>query len=226
MLKRVESGIIGLDEVLHGGFPESSVIYVAGEAGTGKTTFAAQFLFHGAKKGEKGLYVTGISEAVSSIKRFMSNYSFYDEKVITDGILKFWDLANVITPDFPERGLKNIDAVVRDAQPKRVVIDPLPASYLFNSVLDYRRFLYKLFGTLKNLNTTVLAVGEKSSASGIESYMADSVIHLSLKPLENPLQYRNLLQVKKMRGTSHTKELLALETTEDGLRIFKVGRIL
>lgn len=226
MTKRIQSGIIGLDDIIQGGFPESSVIYVAGEAGTGKTTFATQFLFHGAKKGEKGLYVTGISEPVSSIKRFMSGYSFYDEKFITDDIIKFWDLANVITPDFPERGLKNIDAIVRDAQPKRVVVDPLPASYLFNSVLDYRRFLYKLFGTLKNLNTTALAVGEKSSASGIETYMADSVIHLSLKPLENPLHYRNLLQIKKMRGTNHTKELLALETTEDGLRIFKVGRIL
>jgi len=226
MIKRIESGIVGLDDVMQGGFPESSVIYVAGEAGTGKTTFAVQFLFHGVKKGEKGLYVTGISEPVSSIKRFMSNYSFYDEKFITDGNIAFWDLANVITPDFPERGLKNIDAIVREAQPKRVVIDPLPASYLFNSVLDYRRFLYKLFSTLRNLNTTVIAIGEKSNVSDIESYMADGVIYLSLKPLENPLQYRNLLQIKKMRGTSHTKELLALETTESGLRIFRVGRIL
>lgn len=226
MIKRIETGIIGLDELIQGGLPDSSVIYVAGDAGTGKTTFGMQFLFHGAKKGENGLYVTGISEAVPSIKKFMSNFSFYDEKIVENGTVGFWDLASMITPDFPERGLKNIDAFVRGAKAKRIVIDPLPASYLFNSVLDYRRFLYKLFGALKNLNTTILAVGEKSSASGIESYMADGVIHLSLRPLENPIIYRNLIQIKKMRGTNHTKEVLAMEVTEDGLKIFKVGRIL
>ena len=225
MIKRIETGISGLDELIQGGFPESSVIYIAGDAGTGKTTLGMQFLFHGAKKGEKGLYVTGISEAITNIKKFMSNYSFYDEKYVENGTIKFWDLATVITPDFPERGLKNIDAITKDAKPKRVVIDPLPESYLFNSVLDYRRFLYKLFGILKNLNTCVVAIGEKRNTSGIESYMTDGAIQLSLKPLENPIMYRNLVQIKKMRGTNHTKEILAMEITEDGLKIFKVGRI-
>ena len=60
--QRMESGIKGLDPLIEGGFPFPSVVLVAGPAGTGKTTFAQKFLFSGADKGEKGLYLTTLSE--------------------------------------------------------------------------------------------------------------------------------------------------------------------
>ena len=50
VLERLNTGIIGLDEKLEGGFFRGSVTLVTGKAGTGKTTVGASFLYFGAKK--------------------------------------------------------------------------------------------------------------------------------------------------------------------------------
>ena len=57
-LERVSTGIKGLDDVLRGGLPKSRTILVVGSPGSGKTTFAIQFLVGGAKAGETGLYIS------------------------------------------------------------------------------------------------------------------------------------------------------------------------
>jgi KaiC/GvpD/RAD55 family RecA-like ATPase len=54
LVKRVKSGIEGLDEVIEGGFPSGSLILLAGEPGTGKTVFSIQFLVKGAELNEPG----------------------------------------------------------------------------------------------------------------------------------------------------------------------------
>src|SRR5690348_948599 len=56
---RVGTGIPGLDELLEGGFPAGSLITLAGRPGTGKTIFASQFLYQGAREAaEPGMYVS------------------------------------------------------------------------------------------------------------------------------------------------------------------------
>src|SRR2546426_10741350 len=47
-LDRVPTGIKGLDELLGGGFPDGRCILIVGSPGSGKTTFALQYLYHGA----------------------------------------------------------------------------------------------------------------------------------------------------------------------------------
>ena len=57
-MERIETGIYGLDQLIEGGLLDKSSIVVVGSSGTGKTTFAMQFLMHGIENGEQGLYVT------------------------------------------------------------------------------------------------------------------------------------------------------------------------
>src|SRR6185437_15499856 len=54
----LSTGIPGLDDVLGGGLDPERLYLIEGEPGTGKTTLALQFLLEGARRGEKGLYVT------------------------------------------------------------------------------------------------------------------------------------------------------------------------
>src|SRR5215813_5756476 len=56
--RRVTTGVVGLDEVLHGGLIPERFYLVDGNPGSGKTTIALQFLLEGVRKGEKCLFVT------------------------------------------------------------------------------------------------------------------------------------------------------------------------
>src|SRR4029450_11693952 len=65
--ERLRTGVGGLDDVLGGGLDPDRLYLVDGEPGTGKTTLALQFLLEGAKRGERGLYVT-LSESTAELK--------------------------------------------------------------------------------------------------------------------------------------------------------------
>src|SRR5690348_16433239 len=55
---RASTGVAGLDDVLGGGLSRNRLYLLEGTPGTGKTTLALQFLLEGARRGERGLYVT------------------------------------------------------------------------------------------------------------------------------------------------------------------------
>jgi len=58
-MARQKTGIVELDEMLHGGFMEPDAVMIAGSAGTGKTTLALEHIVNGATKyGEHGIYLT------------------------------------------------------------------------------------------------------------------------------------------------------------------------
>src|SRR5437879_11158756 len=62
----VLTGIDGLDEMLGRGVPAGHIITVLGSFGTGKTTFALQFLMQGLINGEKGDFIS-LEEDVDSV---------------------------------------------------------------------------------------------------------------------------------------------------------------
>jgi circadian clock protein KaiC len=71
----IPTGIAGVDKTLgEQGIPRGHTGPVAGGPGSGKTTFAIQFLYTGATEhGEPGLYIT-LDEDPEEIKKNMSNF--------------------------------------------------------------------------------------------------------------------------------------------------------
>lgn len=57
-IKRVKTGIKGLDELLSGGIPKESITLVSGPPGSGKSIFCYQFIAKGVQEGNKCLYLT------------------------------------------------------------------------------------------------------------------------------------------------------------------------
>jgi circadian clock protein KaiC len=224
-IKRIPTGIPGLDEVIEGGFPSPSVLLLLGEPGTGKTTLAMQSLFYGAKNGETVIYMTGVAEPVFMIKKFMSNFSFYEGSFIENSKIQFWDLGSSIQTMGTKKALDAITDIVRETNASRVIIDPLPLAQLFSSMSDYRKYLYDFLTALRNLQVFTIIIGEKSdeTENDLESYMVDAVILLYLRPLDNPLVYKNLLRIRKMRGTNHVRDMLSVDITKDGMRIYRMA---
>src|SRR5207247_9004101 len=54
---RLSTGLPGLDELMGGGIPAGDAVMLAGPAGSGKTTFATQFVAEGLKHGEPAVIV-------------------------------------------------------------------------------------------------------------------------------------------------------------------------
>jgi len=45
--ERISTGVVGLDDILHGGLDRDRLYLVEGKPGTGKTTLALQYLLEG-----------------------------------------------------------------------------------------------------------------------------------------------------------------------------------
>ena len=59
VMRKVKTGITGLDTMLQGGFPEGRRVLVHGGTGTGKTVHCSQFLHYGAaERAEKTAYIS------------------------------------------------------------------------------------------------------------------------------------------------------------------------
>ena len=93
-MDRVPTGIKGLDELLGGGFPDGRCILVVGSPGSGKTTFALQYLYHGAILGETGLYVT-LDEHPDHVKRNLQSYDWDIDGMEKKGKLLFIDASGL-----------------------------------------------------------------------------------------------------------------------------------
>src|SRR5687768_2186629 len=63
----VDTGIDGLDDILHGGLTPHSLYLVEGNPGSGKTTLGLQYLLAGRARGEGALYVT-LSETPEELR--------------------------------------------------------------------------------------------------------------------------------------------------------------
>ncbi|MBI4416986.1 MAG: KaiC domain-containing protein, partial [Euryarchaeota archaeon] len=71
----VPTGVDGMDEMLGGGIPRGHVVALLGSFGTGKTTFALQFLMQGLINGERGIFIT-LEEDVESILKTAEGYGW------------------------------------------------------------------------------------------------------------------------------------------------------
>ena len=77
-LKRLQSGIEGLDALLQGGFVAGASYIIQGRPGSGKTILANQLGFHHARNGGRVLVATLLAESHDRLFQFLSTMSFFD----------------------------------------------------------------------------------------------------------------------------------------------------
>jgi KaiC/GvpD/RAD55 family RecA-like ATPase len=239
-MERLNSGVIGLDEKMQGGFVKGSANLVTGKTGTGKSAFCTSFLYAGAQKNESGIYVT-TEEPEDDIKADIKSMFNWDIDVLEKkNLIKFLVLEPVIPVNFDReeemgRILKiyvydlysKIEELVKKTNAKRVVIDSTTIIEMFIKDDYLRRVaIMKLINDLKKLDITTIVTGtvpegtDLLSISGIIEFFVDSVIKLEFLPIAE--EFKRTLTIRKMRRTDHSIFIHPFEITKDGLKILEI----
>jgi len=224
---RISSGIKGLNGMLNGGFIPGSTVLVAGQAGSGKTTFAMQFLYDGARNGEHGLFITleqDREKLIADMAAIGMNLPKMRGVTIIGGsigeIMRFRKMVKAWLDDF----LSEIQEVVCETKAKRIAIDSINLFLmLFEGEEDKRFALLQLTSLLNRLGCTVMLTCETQdnmslSWYGFEEFVVDDVITLMNVNLEH--YFKHALSVRKMRGSAHDKSIVSYEITPKGLVVY------
>lgn len=220
---RVKTGIGELDEMLRGGFMLGDAVLVAGSAGSGKTTLALQYLVNGiVKYADPGVYVT-FEQMPDQIYRDAKNFGWDLRKMEEQS--KFRLICT--SPDLlvESEGESLLDEVLRDIQPRRIVIDSLSHLEMYVEQKSIRREAYRLVSFLKTKGMSSLLIWESGQIGGSSfnvteiglSFLVDCIV--ALKPVEIESSLRKALVILKMRGSDHDKQLREFEITPAGVKI-------
>src|SRR5450755_4882474 len=210
--ERIQVGIPGFDDVVHGGLPRGRSTLVAGATGTGKTVFGLQFLWGGAQLGEPGVLVT-FAERPEDLIANVESFGWDLGGLVSEGRLAIVDA----TPDtellvsgrFDLGGLTaRIAHALSEVGGTRLFMDPIDALFEeFSETVQVRRAFAAMLRALRPLGATALIAAERPSEDGsvtrygAEEFAVDNVI--VLRNVREEERRRRTVEVLKLRGADH-----------------------
>jgi circadian clock protein KaiC len=233
-LPKTETGIKGLDEITFGGLPEGRPTLICGSAGSGKTLFGLEFLYHGATRyNEPGAFIS-FEESPEELIANVSSLGFNFPELIKKKLIAI-DYVHVekseieITGEFDLEGLFiRLGYVIDSIGAKRIVLDTIES--LFSGIENHailRAELRRLFRWLKSKGVTAIITGERGDQSltrqGLEEYVSDCVILLDHRIAD---QYgTRRMRIVKYRGSFHGTNEYPFIIKEQGLSIIPISSL-
>lgn len=225
---RASTGIVGLDDVLGGGFPAHHLYLVEGEPGAGKTTLGMQFLLEGIAQGESGLYVT-LSETADELRTVAASHGWTLDslsifELVTAEGLSLDAEQSILHPSDVELGetTRGVMAEVEKSRPTRVVFDSLSEMRLLaQDPLRYRRQILALKHFFSTRGCTVLLLDDKSSRES--DLQLHSIAHGVLSLSQTVGEYgedKRYLRVMKLRGAKFRGGEHDFKLDTGGLSVF------
>lgn len=220
-MRRLATGVPGLDELVGGGIPSGDAVMLGGPAGSGKTTFATQFVAQGLRDGESAVIVVFEEYPEEYLARATSRKQNL-QAMIDVGRLKLIYLRPLDLS--VDETLAEIRDSVRLLDATRVVIDSLSGFEIALAPAfreDFRESLYRLVGALTATGVTVFMTSEMIAGvpgAGLTtervSFITDDIIIQRFIEIDGEL--RPVLAVLKMRGSEHCSEFRQYEITATG----------
>ena len=225
VIRRLPTGVPGLDALLGGGLAEFSFNLIAGAPGSGKTTLAHQIMFALANPERRALFFTVLGEPPLKMLRYQQQYSFFDVAKINDSI-RFVNLADdVMAGDF-DRVLTRIVEEVERFEPGLVMVDSFrsvvrAAQGERNGDTDLQQFVQRLGMHLTTWQATTFLIGEymtlEADANPVFT-VADGILWMMQSIHRNSMVRK--IQVTKMRGHATIPGLHTFRINGDGIQVF------
>ncbi len=220
--QRISSGIPGLDEMMGGGITVGGSLVLAGPTGSGKTTFAMQFVAAGLREGEAAVIAVFEEHPEVYLERARA-FGVDFREAVRKGRLRIIYLRPLDLS--VDETLAEIRTAVERSGATRVVIDSITGFEIALAPTfreDFRESLYRLIGALTGLGVTIystvelLESGNLLPITGYQiSFLTDTIISQRFVEIEGEL--RKTVAVVKMRGSNHSREFRAFDITATGV---------
>ena len=223
-IRRLATGVPGLDEVLGGGLPELSFNLIAGPPGCGKTTLAHQIMFSLATPELPALYFMMLGEPPLKMLRYQQQFKFFDLDKLNRSI-RYVNLAD----EFKTGGLDTVrERIVGEVEartPGLVFIESfstvaMQAQRRSGPLVDLQQFTHDLGVLLTSWQATTFLIGEYFSAKDPNPVftICDGLIWLQQSVERNSVVRK--MEVMKMRGQPTLSGLHSFRISEAGLHVF------
>jgi circadian clock protein KaiC len=218
---RVTTGVSALDEVLDGGVPRGSIVFVTGLPGAGKTILCEQMLFANGMTSPSVLYVTTLSEPPVKMLRYTKNFGFFRSDLL-ERTVHYADIGSALRSGGPEGAVAELETLLKEHRPSFLVLDSFKVfREHFESNKEFRAFASDAMLLLTTWEVTSFLVGEYSLDDVVqqpEFAIADGILHLS--GTDEALRQKRYLNVIKMRGADAFLGRHYFEIDESGINLY------
>jgi|GEM_PF-5932136 len=217
-LRRIKSGVSGLDDMFNGGIIKGSRTLCAGLSGTGKTILSLQFIKEGLRLNEKCIYISLLEDPKSSLKFYNIlniDWNFYLKK------------RNLFLLYLNAAGIKKLEerltVILKNNGIQRIVIDGFSGMVKEKALEDiYKALMFIQKKSISCLMTSSVFESRVSGGGNTSplSELVDNV--LVLKQMESGGDIVRTVNILKAKGTFYDTKTRGLYIGKNGATINKL----
>jgi circadian clock protein KaiC len=219
--ERISFGNPDIDALMGGGIYRDSLVLVSGPTGTGKTLMSLGFVQAAIDAGERAVLMS-FEESHNQLLRNASSWLQGIERAEREGGARVMSI-------YPERMgledlLQHIAREIDEYRPRRVALDSLTALERVSGQRQFREFVVRLCGMLKEreiaglfTNTATMISGGETVTDAYVSTITDGIVLLRYAEVGGEM--RRAITVLKMRGSDHDRRIREFRITDRGMRV-------
>ncbi|MCP5503491.1 MAG: circadian clock protein KaiC [Leptospiraceae bacterium] len=230
IIKKIQTGIKGLDEVLHGGIPQGRITMLKGSAGTGKTLLAIEILLKSAMLDkEPGVYISfenTVNQIMEDISSFGWNLSSPEmQKLLKIDYFGINDYESYSEGEISINVLgERVEHLLKKTNATKLVFDTLES--LWDVVGDSKSFRWQFRNFLRRFtqqDITLIITSEQINGQSkypFDEFVSDCVIHLEQNIISEIVTRK--LRIIKYRGTTHGLNAYPYIISESGNYVYPI----
>ena len=234
-IRKVATGVAGLDAMLRGGIPEGRASLLAGRSGTGKTVLALQIAAHLAR-GVCPVIVVAVEESPDDLRTTGDVLGLdYTGLQAADRIC-FADATRlegttIVTGEYDLQGLRHrLEALAGQTGARALMLDSVTALFSPRPPPDdLRGHVFQLVAGLRSLGLTSIILAESQhdygdlTSLGIEGFVCD--VTIVLRNVVDGSRRRRSIEVGRYRRSAHLKGEFPCAIGPGGVTVFPIDAV-